>query len=79
MIMIETKELTASEFGKLIYNALEWGEWIHCASDEVQKEIKEGTCSLLLDYLGDVQAGKLDVENAVYWYASDFRDAYNHW
>tara|TARA_B100000214_G_scaffold191144_1_gene138148 strand:+ start:801 stop:1034 length:234 start_codon:yes stop_codon:yes gene_type:complete len=77
--MTGTKELTASDFGKLVYNALEGGDWIYCASDEVQKEIEEGTCSLLLDYFGDVQAGKLDVETAVYWYGSDFRDAYNPW
>ena len=73
------KKLTASEFGKLIYNALEWGDWIHCASDEAQKEIKEGACSLLLDYFGEVQAGKLDIQPAVDCYVSDFRDAYNPW
>ena len=77
--MTKTKELTASDLGKLIYNALEWGDWIHCASDEEQKEIEEGTCSLLLDYFGEVQAGNLEIQSAVDCYVSDFRDAYNPW
>tara|TARA_B100000214_G_scaffold333483_1_gene275560 strand:+ start:628 stop:861 length:234 start_codon:yes stop_codon:yes gene_type:complete len=76
--MQNEQNITPADFGKLVYNALERGDWIYCASNEVQEEIRDGKCSLLLDYFAHIEEGKASVEEATQWYTSDFQDAYDY-
>ena len=74
--MTNQQNITPAELGKVFYNELLWGDWVYCSSDNGESILK-GECDLLLEYLSDINAGKMSVELATQQYASDFMDAHN--
>ena len=74
--MTNQQDITASELGKVFYNELLWADWVYCSPDNGESILK-GECDLLLEYLSDVNSGKMSVELATQQYASDFMDAYD--